>query len=151
MPRFALAVLTALSLAAPAARAQENVGPGLGAMLRGLDKINAQTSDLELATGESGQIGSLSVTLGDCRYPLDNPAGDAFAFLTIRDSRADDPTRPIFEGWMMASSPALNALDHFRYDIWVLSCVLPEGALLPQDAPAEPAEPLPEGDDRPVD
>ncbi|SNY58125.1 hypothetical protein SAMN06297129_3523 [Pseudooceanicola antarcticus] len=155
MPRFALPLLIALSLAAPAAQAQEDVGPGLGAMLRGLDKINAQSSDLELATGETGLIGSLSVTLDDCRYPLDNPAGDAFAYLTIRDSRADDPSRPIFEGWMMASSPALNALDHFRYDIWVLNCVLPEGAMLPQDAPAEAEEPLPEAQgeeaDRPVD
>ncbi|MGB0800115.1 MAG: DUF2155 domain-containing protein, partial [Planktomarina sp.] len=25
-------------------------------------------------------------------------------------------------GWMVASSPALNALEHPRYDIWVLRC-----------------------------
>lgn len=149
MRRLALLPLM-LTLAAPL-QAQENVGQGTGAVLRGLDKINAATQDLELATGESGQIGSLTVTLGGCRYPLDNPAGDAFAFLTIRDERAEDPTQPIFEGWMMASSPALNALDHFRYDIWALSCILPAGAELPQDAPVEAPEPQPADPDQPVD
>ncbi|MBR9765958.1 MAG: DUF2155 domain-containing protein [Rhodobacteraceae bacterium] len=149
MRRLALLPLL-LTLAVPV-HAQENVGPGTGALLRGLDKINAETQDLELATGQRGQIGSLTVTLGACRYPLDNPAGDAFAFLTIRDTRAENPEQPIFEGWMMASSPALNALDHFRYDIWVLSCVLPEGAALPQDAPVEAPEDVPQDPDQPVD
>ena len=33
-----------------------------------------------------------------------------------------DEARQIFKGWMFASSPALSALDHPRYDVWVLSC-----------------------------
>ncbi|MEM1379301.1 MAG: DUF2155 domain-containing protein [Pseudomonadota bacterium] len=28
----------------------------------------------------------------------------------------------IFKGWMFASSPALNALEHPTYDVWVISC-----------------------------
>ena len=28
----------------------------------------------------------------------------------------------LFDGWMIASSPALNALDHPRYDVWVIGC-----------------------------
>ncbi len=27
-----------------------------------------------------------------------------------------------FSGWMIASSPALNALDNPRYDVWLLRC-----------------------------
>ena len=27
-----------------------------------------------------------------------------------------------FRGWMIASSPALMALDHARYDIWLIRC-----------------------------
>ncbi|MBY5972978.1 DUF2155 domain-containing protein [Ferrimonas balearica] len=141
----------AMMLSGPLA-AQEAVAPGTGAMLRGLDKINASTEDLELATGETGQVGSLEVTLRDCRYPENNPAGDAFAFLTIRDMRAEEDTGPIFEGWMVASSPALNALDHFRYDIWVLHCILPAGVDTTPDAVVPEAEPAPELDpDQPVD
>ena len=30
--------------------------------------------------------------------------------------------REIFSGWMFASSPALNALEHPTYDIWAIDC-----------------------------
>ncbi len=90
-----------------------------GAILRGLDRVSGETRDLELATGDTAAFGRLQVTLGECRYPEDNPAGDAFAYLVIR--YAAEP-EPVFEGWMIASSPALNALDHPRYDVWVLRC-----------------------------
>jgi hypothetical protein len=29
---------------------------------------------------------------------------------------------PVFSGWMIASSPALSAMDHPRYDVWILRC-----------------------------
>ena len=54
-----------------------------------------------------------------CRVPRDDPKGDAEAFLSIRDLREPAPR---FSGWMFASSPALSALDHPRYDVWVVSC-----------------------------
>lgn len=90
-----------------------------GAVLRGLDKVGGTISDLDIATGERIQFGRLTVTLGECRFPSGNPSGDAYAYLVIHSDTAE---RPIFEGWMIASSPALNALDHPRYDIWVIRC-----------------------------
>lgn len=90
-----------------------------GAMLRGLDKLSGELTDLEIDSGQSARFEKLVVTVGECRFPAGNPAGDAYAFLTIREVGED---RPIFEGWMIASSPALNALDHQRYDVWVLRC-----------------------------
>lgn len=100
--------------------AQEgNAVSGSGAVLRGLDKVNGRTIDAELSTGGSAELFGLLVTLKDCRYPVDNPTGDAFAFLSIRHPNSGTV---YFEGWMIASSPALNALDHSRYDVWVLRC-----------------------------
>ena len=93
-----------------------------GAVLRGLDRIWGNLGDLELISGTSERFGKLTVTLGECRYPAVNPAGDAYAFVTIL---ADGREQPVFDGWMIASSPALNALDHPRYDIWVLRCMIP--------------------------
>ena len=29
---------------------------------------------------------------------------------------------PIFTGWMFASSPSLNAIEHPVYDVWVIDC-----------------------------
>ena len=100
---------------------QEQVAAGDGAVLRVLDKISGDITDLELGNAQSRLVFSrLTVTLGECRYPKGNAAGDAFAYLVIRYERAE---RPVFEGWMIASSPALNALDHPRYDVWVLRCI----------------------------
>ncbi|MFT5180431.1 MAG: hypothetical protein ACI8S3_000304, partial [Alphaproteobacteria bacterium] len=30
---------------------------------------------------------------------------------------------PLFSGWMFASSPALSALEHAVYDVWVVDCM----------------------------
>lgn len=110
--------LTAQDIAVP--RDNERAVTARGAVLRGLDKEAGTTRDLRLLTGESDMIGHLRVTLGDCRYPEENPAGEAYAWIDVLDTRA---SAPLFSGWMIASSPALSALDHARYDLWVLSCI----------------------------
>lgn len=90
-----------------------------GAVVRALDRMSGAVVDMQLSNGESTGFGRLQITLGECRYPEDNPSGDAFAYLVIR---TEGEEVPIFEGWMIASSPALNAMDHPRYDVWVLNC-----------------------------
>ena len=91
-----------------------------GAMLRGLDKVSGEVFDLELRNGEMGRVGRLNVTLGDCRYPAEDPEGDAYTWLVVEDATRGST---LFEGWMVASSPALNPLDHPRYDVWALRCI----------------------------
>ena len=82
--------------------------------------INGTLTDLELRNGETEQVGLLTVTMGDCRYPADNPAGDAFALVSIQTVQDE---AAVFEGWLIASAPALNAMDHPRYDVWALRCL----------------------------
>lgn len=108
----ALALWLALSLPAAA-----QVSPGEGATLRGLDKIDGRVADFNVAVGETVEFGRLQITLDACRFPTNNPAGNAYAWLVI-----DQDGHRLFEGWMIASSPALNALDHPRYDVWVIGC-----------------------------
>lgn len=91
-----------------------------GATLRGLDKLTGELVDFELANGYSVNFGGLRVDMAQCRYPEDNATGEAYAYLTILEDNGAGAA--IFEGWMIASSPALNALDHARYDVWVLRC-----------------------------
>ncbi|GAA6158622.1 MULTISPECIES: DUF2155 domain-containing protein [Ruegeria] len=118
-----LAIVLAM-LAATGASAQQKVQSGPGAMLRGLDKVSGQTVDVEMRNGETQPVFGLDVALGDCRYPAENPTGDAFAYLTIWENGKTDQ---LFDGWMIATSPALNALDHSRYDVWVIRCITPSG------------------------
>ena len=96
-----------------------------GAQLRFLDKLTSATGDVELSLGQSAKFGRLIVQLNHCRYLTANPSADSQAHLTI----VDETTGAVnFSGWMLASAPALSALDHPRYDVWVLTCVLPESA-----------------------
>lgn len=112
------AVLACLMLAAPAV-AEETANASAGEV-RVLDKITGTITDLTLTAGESKTVGLLTVRLGECRYPVSNPSGDAYGELSISYQGADGP---VFEGWMLASSPALNAMDHPRYDVWMLRCI----------------------------
>jgi len=100
---------------------QASIAPN-GAMLRALDKISGEVVDFDLLPGQTKQLGRIQVSLNECRFPTGNPAGDAFAYLLIRNAGDADTA---FEGWMIASSPALNGLDHSRYDVWVLRCITP--------------------------
>lgn len=90
-----------------------------GAMLRGLDKVTGKTVDIELANGESYAYGRLDLLLGECRFPQNDPSSDSYAELTVTDRNRN---RIVFAGWMVASSPAISALDDARYDVWVISC-----------------------------
>ncbi len=92
---------------------------GTGALIKALDTITGTVSELELTTGSTIRYERLEVTLHECRFPADNIASDAFAKLLIVDERR---TQPSFDGWMVASSPALSAMEHPRYDVWVIKC-----------------------------
>ena len=102
-----------------------------GAFLRGLDKLNGDVVDLELANGARAEFGQLRIEMAECRYPEDNATGEAYAFLTIR--HGSDMAEPVFQGWMIASSPALSALDDARYDLWVMRCKTPPPVETPSD------------------
>lgn len=117
------------------------VARGQGALLRGLDKVSGQSTDLMLGIGQSVNFGRLEVRLGECRYPASDPEADAFAQLTITDTQS---RKALFTGWMIASSPALSALDDARYDVWVVACNDGSGIQRP-DVTYVPDTAVPEG------
>ncbi len=90
------------------------------ALLRGLDKISGRVTDIRAEVGAPAAYERLTITVGDCRTPPEDEAPDAFVFMKIADAKLDGAE--VFSGWMFASSPALSAMDHQRYDVWVLSC-----------------------------
>ncbi len=122
-----LAILLAAILAIPAAAQQRppvategvQVARANGALLRGLDKVSGLTTDFNLSVGDAVRYGRLEIRLGECRFPASDPSSDAFAQLTVSDTSQNTT---IFSGWMIASSPALSAMDDTRYDVWVISC-----------------------------
>ena len=108
-----------LCAASPVLAQQQATSLAQGAMLRALDKVSGQTTDIEVGSGSVAQFGRLNIRLSECRFPQGNPAGDAYAGLRIPESGKDGF---VFDGWMIASAPALSAMDHQRYDVWVMRC-----------------------------
>ncbi|WP_424926560.1 DUF2155 domain-containing protein [Amaricoccus tamworthensis] len=90
-----------------------------GVHLRGLDTLNGTAMDLYAPVGETIRYGHLIITADSCRIKSATAVGDDHAFLRIGDVREEGLR---FSGWMFASSPALSALDHPRYDVWVVNC-----------------------------
>ncbi|MFC7331855.1 DUF2155 domain-containing protein [Rhodocista pekingensis] len=92
------------------------------ALLRGLDKITGRASSFEAKVGEVARFGQLLVHVRACREapPIEPP--ESAAFLEITELRPDEGAVPLFSGWMFASSPALSALEHPVYDVWVIDC-----------------------------
>ncbi|MBY4892568.1 DUF2155 domain-containing protein [Rhodobacteraceae bacterium N5(2021)] len=97
---------------------QPATGQGTVVSLRALDKMLGQPTDIELSMGQTVVFGRIAIRVIECRYPTADPEGDAFAHLEVLDLEGDS----LFDGWMIASSPALNGLEHARYDVWVLGC-----------------------------
>ena len=118
-PPFALALAAAaLALSAAAARAD----PMQVAVLQALDKVSARVSVLEVPVGKTVDFGTLEITARACdkRPPEETP--ESAAFLEIVDKRPGQAPATPFIGWMFASSPALSAMEHPVYDLWVVDC-----------------------------
>ena len=117
------ALLAAAALLLPPAAA----GPAAAfsadtAVLQGLDKITGRVSTIEAPVGTGVRFGSLSITARRCeRTPPEEPP-EASAFLEIVDAKPGEAPVKLFEGWMFASSPAVSALEHPVYDVWVIDC-----------------------------
>lgn len=111
-------IAVALLAASPA-----NALEGGGALLQGLDKVTARISSFEAPIGADVRFGSLDIVVKRCvkAPPEDTP--ESAAFIQITEVQPGEAPRELFTGWMFASSPALSALEHPVYDVWVKDCL----------------------------
>jgi hypothetical protein len=93
------------------------------AVLQTLDKVTARVSTFDAPVGQTVRFGTLAIIARTCdkRPPEEQP--ESAAFLDIAEVRPGEPTVSVFRGWMFASSPALSAMEHPVYDVWVLDCI----------------------------
>lgn len=110
-------VMALTLLASPAGAETYNT-----AVLQGLDKVTARVSTIDAPVGDSVKFGALEIIARTCdkRPPEETP--ESAAFLDIWEVKQGEPAISVFRGWMFASSPALSALEHPVYDVWVLDC-----------------------------
>ena len=94
-----------------------------GALLQGLDKVTARVSTFEAPQDIPVQFGTLEIVVRTCsKTPPEEPP-ESTAFLEIFNARPGEKRVRVFSGWMFASSPALSAMEHPVYDIWVVDCI----------------------------
>ena len=95
-------------------------------VFQGLDKITARIKTFEVKVGVPKKFGILDIDLQKCVYslPLDEP--ESIAYIKVLDKSEKysviKDKLSIFEGWIFASSPALNAMEHPVYDVSLISC-----------------------------
>lgn len=138
-----LAALLALALCVPAgagAAVAAEMAEMPRARLQALDKSTARTLTFDVEVGRTVQMGTLFIRAAACRAspPMAEPEAAAFVQVWERPpatGESEPEDRWVFSGWMFASSPAVSAMDHPVYDVWVVSCLGPEEA--PENAPEE--------------
>lgn len=100
--------------------------------------------------GNTLKFGKIYMKVLSCQKsaPTDQP--ESAAFLQIWEVTPEQKPEWVFSGWMFASSPALSAMDHPLYDVWVVDC-LPDENTLPPAPIAPPAQTTtPTAEDTPV-
>ncbi len=126
--RALLAGAMLLALGGPA-WAQGPVIENRIAVLQGLDKVTARISQVRAPIDVPTSFGTLEIVARTCRETPPTEPPESAAFLEIRElppaSDPDAPTKELFSGWMFASSPAVSALEHPVYDVWVVDCEEP--------------------------
>lgn len=90
--------------------------------MRWLDKVVARVSTVEAPVGETVHVGTLSIIVRTCvtRPPEETP--ESAVFLDVWEVKPGEPAAEVFRGWMFASSPALSAMEHPVYDLWLIEC-----------------------------
>lgn len=99
------------------------------AVIQALDKVSAESMRFEAAVGRPVRYKNLVFTVKACeRSAADEALEDSIAHVTVESQpraapgKPTPPPRQAFRGWMYASSPGLNPLEHPIYDAWLITC-----------------------------
>jgi hypothetical protein len=146
-PKPAASQAVAIPPAAPA-------GPAT-LTLRALEKITGRPTNIVAPIGKPVKFATLTITARYCYSTPQSETPETAAFVQIDDHRPNQSEKRIFSGWMYASSPGLNAMEHPLYDVWVITCtngtapaatasVAPVAVAPPDSSDKEQTDALPE-------
>ncbi len=93
-----------------------------GVRLGALDKVTARISEIEVPLDTPVRFGTLRIVVRACTKTPPTEPPESTALVQIDDIRQDGTLARVFSAWMFASSPAVSALEHPVYDVWVVEC-----------------------------
>ena len=93
------------------------------AVLIGLDKITAKSSELIINLDQVKKFGPLEIKILKCGKVKVNNRLDDVAYMQVKDlTNKENDKVFIFNGWTFASNPSLTPFDHAIYDLQLLNC-----------------------------
>ena len=92
------------------------------AAFSGLDKITGRITKFDVYIDETVQFGALQITPRVCYTRPPTETQRTSVFIEVDQVSLKGQITRIFSGWMFADSPALHAIDHAVYDIWLDDC-----------------------------
>ncbi len=93
------------------------------AILIGLDKITAKSSELVVNLNENKKFGPLEIKILKCGKVEINNQIDSVAYMQVKDLTKNENEQVfIFNGWTFASDPSLTPFDHAIYDLQLVNC-----------------------------
>ena len=113
------------------------------AAFSGLDKITGRITKFDVYIDETVQFGALQITPRACYTRPPTETQRTSVFVEVDQVSLRGTVERIFTGWMFADSPALNAIDHAVYDIWLMDCKQSSDVPPPDKPAAAPTDPIP--------
>ena len=101
----------------------DNLAKSSHAILIGLDKITAKSSQVLVNLDETKKFGPLEIKVLKCKKVKVNNQIDDAAYMQVKDLTKNENDKVfIFNGWTFASDPSLTPFDHAIYDLQLLNC-----------------------------
>ena len=93
------------------------------AILIGLDKITAKSSEIIVDLNQTKKFGPLEIKILKCEKAKVHNKITNVAYMQVKDLTKNENEKVfIFNGWTFSSDPSLTPFDHAIYDLQLLNC-----------------------------
>ena len=93
------------------------------ALMQSMDKLTGRVKKITVPVNSQINYGDFSLVLRACKKNPPEETPENFAFVDVADKSLGDKEYNIFRGWMLSSTPGINAIEHPIYDVWLLECI----------------------------
>lgn len=97
--------------------------PTNAALMQAMDKVTGRVNKITVPVNSKVAFGDFSLVLRACKKRPAEEIPENFAFVDVTDKSFGADEYNIFRGWLLSSTPGINAIEHPIYDVWLLECV----------------------------
>lgn len=93
------------------------------ALMQAMDKVTGRVNKVIVPVNSKVAYGDFSLVLRSCKKRPAEETPENFAFIDVTDRSFGSDEYNIFRGWILSSTPGMNAIEHPIYDMWLLECI----------------------------